>query len=114
MGQQNVKYKTQESLQNHFQKLSENYAEKKWIYDHFRVGKEVEKDKWMNAYLMQETLCTTNCELVDYIWMKINGMLNNTYDDIQPIDINIIKMEYNVYNINNYITEQVKWSDVTW
>lgn len=114
MGQQNIKYKTQESLSNHYQELSEDYAKKKWIFDHYRVGEEVEKDRWMNAYLMQETLCKTNCEISDYIWMKINGFIKDDYEDIEPVDINIIKMEYNVYNINNYISEQVKWSDVQW
>jgi hypothetical protein len=114
MGVQNIKYKNQDNLQEKFQKLSMDYAKRKWIYDHYRVGQEVEKDRWMNAYLMQETLCNTNCEIVDYIWMKVNGFLNNCYDDIQPIDINVIKMEYAVYNINNYITEQVKWSEAQW
>lgn len=117
MGVQNIKYHNQDTLQERFQNLSEDFAKRTWIYDYFRVGEKIKKDEWMNAYLMQETLCTTNCEIVDYIWRKVNGLLEEETKKKKHkkfLDLNDLYDDYNIININNYITEQATWSDIQW
>ena len=114
MGQQNITYFNQDNIQQKYQVLSEDYAKRKIIYTHYRVGGDVEKDRWMHAYLMQETLCTTNCEIVDYIWMKINGELDDCTNDIAPMDINVMQETLNITDVNECITEQCGWDNIQW
>jgi len=113
LGQQNVEYYNQDSIQDHHRKRSENLARKKYVYDHYRVGEKVKMEQWKHAYLLEETFCTENCEIVDWIWMKTNGLLKGQKVG-DSIDLNIMATEYNIYNVNNYITQRATWSEVEW
>lgn len=78
MGQQNVEYYNKFSIQKKYSDISNNLARKNFVYNHYRVGKKVEKYDWRHAYMIEETFSTENCELEEWICKKTSGALEET------------------------------------
>lgn len=112
MGQQSLNIKNRISVLNKTQKELLKDADKKYMKDHFLVGEKVNMDKVKHNILIEYALCTTNCEVIDWVWYKINEALPNQKDkrfDLTPAKIDIIDI-----NIYNSIEEENKWEDVQW
>lgn len=112
MGQQSLDIKNRVSVLDKVQKELLNNADNKYMKEHFLVGEEVDTDKVKHNLLIEYALCTPNCEVIDWVWYKINGALPNKKEwafDMTPEKANI-----NIYNITKYIKEESTWNDVQW
>ena len=112
MGQQSLNIKNRLSvLQQTHEELLKS-ADTKFMNDHFLVGSDCNIDKVKHNLLIDYALCTTNCEVIDWVWYKINGAFPNEKEyefDLMPEKANI-----NIYNITKYIKEEYTWSDIQW
>lgn len=112
MGQQSLNIKNRISVLDRVQKGLLKDADNKYMKDHFLVGEKVNMDKVRHNLLIEYALCTPNCEVIDWVWYQINGVLvdDKKFEfDLKPQQVNV-----NIYNITKYIRESSKWSDVQW
>lgn len=72
MGQQSLKIKNRVEVLNQIQKELLEDADKKYMKDHFLVGEDINMDKVKHNQLIEYALCTPNCEIIDWVWYKIN------------------------------------------
>lgn len=112
MGQQSLNIKDRSSVLGkvHGELLSD--ADNKYMKDHFLVGEKVDMDKVKHNFLIEYALCTTNCEVIDWVWYKINGALPNEKE--QTFDILPEKTNINIYNITKFVKEESNWSEIQW
>jgi hypothetical protein len=112
-GQQNFLYLTQE---NYFDKAESDllkYADLLYLNKKFGIGEDVDKDKVRHSQLFYNILCTDECELIDWVWKKINGELENLEYRHKLKDPRI----YNYYfghNDSEGITECCDWAENEW
>lgn len=73
MGQQSVFEKNRLNLLKNVNKILLDLADEQYLKEHFLVGKELNKDKLKYNLLMKYVLCTSNCDVIEYIWKQIKG-----------------------------------------
>lgn len=112
MGQQSLNIKNRISVLDKVQKGLLKDADNKYMKDHFLVGEKVNMDKVRHNLLIEYALCTPNCEVIDWVWYKINGALPNEKE--QTFDMTPEKANINIYNITKYVKEESTWDSVQW
>lgn len=112
MGQQSLNIKNRISVLDKAQKDLLNSADNKYMKDHFLVGETVNMDEVNHNLLINYALCTSNCEIIDWVWCKINGGLSDETN--YEFDLTPEKTNINIYNITNYIKEESTWDDIQW
>ena len=53
------------------QKQADSY----YVKEHFRIGKDFDKNKFLFAQLYEDVLCTDDCEIINWVDRKIRGRL---------------------------------------
>lgn len=112
MGQQSLYIKNRLSILKDTQNRLLKSADNKYLKDHFKVDVDFDEDILKHDMLIEYALCTPNCEVIDWVWCKINGVIDNKkyYEfDLIPQQTNI-----NIYNITNYVKENCTWETVEW
>lgn len=112
MGEQSLYIKSRQTLLQDTQDFLEKAADDQFLKEHFLLGRGVDMDKVMFHLLMEYALCTTNCEIIDWIWYKINGALPN--GDDYEFQVQTTKPNISIYNITNYVKEESSWSEIQW
>lgn len=114
MGQQSLTIPNRLSIVKNSNSKLLKYAQDGYINEHYKVGCEANKDKVRHHQLLAEILCTDNCELIDWIFKKINGALTDKDKAIGEVQLSNLKLDFNIFNINNNIIEQLNWDKVEW
>ena len=113
MGALQILRKDQQSYYDKALKTMLKSADTYYVEKHFKVGEKVDYDKLRHAQLLEEILCTDNCELIDYIYKKIAGKLEKTK---RKNPIKLVKdseEDEHTTVINNFNVSQV-WEKVAW
>lgn len=115
MGQESINSKTQE---NYFDKSKEQlicFANKEKLKINFKLGNGADKDKVRHNQILYSILCTDNCEIVDYIWDKIEGKLENIDCTKQNTrDLNVLKSCLTDCSVDDMICDCCVWEEKTW
>lgn len=61
-------------------------SDREYANTYFKIGEKINKKEQMFSQVMVEILCTENCEIINYINDKLNGIL--------PIECEPIKKEH--------------------
>lgn len=77
MGQQSLLTLTQDNYIFKFEKELKKQADLLYLKEKFALETEYSKNKTMHAYLMIETLDNCECEISNWIHLKLLGMLEN-------------------------------------
>jgi hypothetical protein len=112
-GQQNFLYLTQE---NYFDKFENNllkYADLLYLNKKFGVGEDVDKDKVRHSQLFYNILCTDECELIDWVWKKINGDLEELDYSVNLKDFKIFETPYG-HQDSDEISQCCDWAVNEW
>jgi len=111
MGQESLEKLSIEKYLIQWKKGFSDEMDKQYLYDHFMLGEGSDKDKLAFYRLYIKAFSSENCELSEWVWKKINGLLEN------PKRCNVEKIKpfrecppQNVTNIyNNYDWTQISW-----
>lgn len=111
-GQQQILKSNNERYYNEALTTMLKQADLMYFEDRYKIGDGFNDLKAMHSYLYENTLCTSNCDLLKWIQKKIAGKL-----EIEEIEIvNLKKLQSkrpDVYITNIYNTE-TNWTDATW
>jgi hypothetical protein len=112
-GQQNFLYLTQENYFDKFEKDLLKQADLLYLNKKFGVGEEVNIDKVRHSQMFHNILCTDECELIDWVWKKINGELEDM--DYKPIlkDFKVYDSPFGQSDCDS-ITECCDWAENEW
>jgi len=67
-----------ESYQIKFDNLLKYFANKSWLYEHYRVGGEENPIKIAHALLLSRVMCSNDCSVINFINDKINGKIDKS------------------------------------
>lgn len=85
-----------------------------WWYmkDKFALKTNYNQTKLFHTLFMQNILCPSNCEIENWITLKIEGKLDA--EDLTTTNLKPLNSKLQTVNItNNYITNST-WSQVDW
>lgn len=87
-------------------------TDKQYLKDHFKIGCGEDNNKVRFYKLYLKTFDSTNCELSNWIWKKINGFFEdpeiNKKGEVQSLKYQPIQ------NITNIYGEFSDWKKVEW
>lgn len=112
-GQQNFLNLSQENYFDKFEQDLLNQADLLYLNKKFGIGKDVDKDKLRHSQMFHNILCTDECELIDWVWKKING-------DLEGIDYKPVLKDFKIYETPfgqddcDGITSCCNWADLEW
>ena len=111
MSQQQINKISAETYLEKAQNTLKKQADAYYLKEHFRVGTEYDKNKFILNHLFSEILCTNDCEILNWIDRKIRGKLEGDIKlskdkKIEPTNPDII--------INNYYNTEAKYEEVEW
>ena len=89
----------------------------KYFYDkHFKLGCGIDRDKILHYMIIDRSLCTNNCELINYVEDKIAGRLEDTVRKSRQTRLQelIQKLAKQNKQIEDEIEQKVFWSDTQW
>lgn len=115
MGQQSLYIKNRSQIIKTTKKELLEDSDKRYLKKHFLLGKEINKDKVKHNLLIEYALNTINCEIIDWVWYKINGAMkendrqNYRYNCMLPEKANI-----NVKKVYKYTQTENVWEKVEW
>lgn len=66
-----------ESYQDKFENKLLDFAHKYQMKHRFELGEEIPVGEMKHTLVFSNLLCNLNCEMIDYIWDKIDGKLDN-------------------------------------
>ena len=89
-------------------------SNKEYAHAYFLVGKKVNKQEQRFYTIMNELLCTENCELINYINDKINDRLDISENGVLQITPSNVRSPNIIYNITQVIKEEMEWESVQW
>jgi hypothetical protein len=112
-GQENFLTLTQENYFDKFEKDLLNQADLLYLNKKFGVGDEVNMDKVRHSQMFHNILCTNECELIDWVWKKINGELENLKYKHKLKDPRIYNHHFGHEN-SEEITECCDWAENEW
>jgi len=75
MSTQSIKVTDRLSYQKEFEKNILDFSEKWWYSEKFLLGKKTDRDEMRHTILFHRLLCTNSCEMSDFIFNRINGLL---------------------------------------
>jgi len=112
-GQQQIEVKDQERyhdkyLSNLLQEADLYYLEKK-----FNIETKFDRQKMRYSQLLEKTLNNDTCELMDWVFKKINGkLIGRTRRPTK--DLNVITTLVPDINIYNIFNEEADWNSISW
>lgn len=112
-GQQNFLYLNQESYFDKFEQDLLKQADLLYLNKKFGVGEEINIDKVRHSQMFHNILCTDECELIEWVWKKING-------ELEGLEHKIMLKDFKIYDIpfgqddSNGITECCNWAENEW
>lgn len=111
MSQQQVNKISAQKYLETAEKMLIKQADSYYVKEHFRVGSDFDKSKFIFYALFADILCTEDCEIVNWVDRKIRGKLEGKIKvskegKIEPNTPDII--------INNYYNTQAEYQDVDW
>jgi len=113
-GQQQLDKYSKETLYQKAINTLLNQADLKYVNEHFKIGEKRSILKFKHAQLFEETLCTEDCTLSNWIDKKIKGKLQKTKIKKKNDFIEVIE-DNNIYVTNNYYYNLDKtWDSVEW
>lgn len=91
---------------------------KNYFYKHYKIGDGKEDlDKIEHAINMRRIMCSSNCEIINYIQDKIEGKLIGTKKKknslLEVIDISNLAKYPTIQN-NNHFNTTMFWTEVSW
>lgn len=110
MGQQSLKIKNRLSIIDSTKKELLEMANERYLHEHFLLGCDIDEDKLKHNLLIKYALCTTNCEVIDWVWYKISGALLCE----KKYEFDLVPQSANIYSITQYIKEENTWDAVQW
>ncbi len=113
MGAQSYLIKDQESYYDEALKTMMKSADTFYAREHFRIGDKVDYDKLRHAQLLERILCTESCELIDYIYKKIAGTLENKKSKKPHKKIKREEDDERTIIINNF-NDKNYWEEILW
>ena len=115
-GQVQILEINKDSLFEKFSNTLLKQADLLYLKEKFAIQSEYNQSKAFHAYLMQEVLCTNNCELINYVEDKIAGRLEDTVRKSRQTRLQelIQKLAKQNKQIEDEIEQKVFWSDTQW
>lgn len=90
-GQQNFLYLTQENYFDKFENDLLKHADLYYLNKKFGVGDDVDMEKVRHAQMFHNILCTDECELIEWVWKKING-------DLEGLEFKLTLKDFKIYD----------------
>lgn len=114
MGQQSLLTLTQDNYVFKFENELIKQADLLYLKEKFALETEYNKNKALHAYLMIETLDNCECELVNWVHLKLSGMLENVRLDkktnkLVPLKYTAVQIINQTFNKSNDLWESVEW-----
>ena len=97
-GQVQILEINKDSLFEKFSNTLLKQADLLYLKEKFAIQSEYSQSKAFHAYLMQEVLCTDDCEIINFLNKKLRGELGDENIDI----VNLKTMQTKYRDINNY------------
>lgn len=112
-GQQNFLYLTQEKYFDEFENNLLKYADLYYLNKKFGVGEDVNMEKVRHSQMFHNILCTDECELIDWVWKKINGDLEGLEYKLKLKDFKIYDTPFGQEDCDN-ISSCCDWAQNEW
>ena len=97
-GQVQILEINKDSLFEKFSNTLLKQADLLYLKEKFAIQSEYSQSKVFHAYLMQEVLCTDDCEIIKFLNKKLRGALKD--ENIEIVNLPELKTKYR--DINNY------------
>lgn len=97
-GQVQILEINKDSLFEKFSNTLLKQADLLYLKEKFAIQSEYSQSKAFHAYLMQEVLCTDDCEIIAFLNKKLRGALKD--ENIEIVNLPELKTKYR--DINNY------------
>lgn len=112
MSQQQINRISAQKYLEKAQDTLQHQAHLNYLKEHFRVGNDFDKHKFIFSYLYSKSLCTDDCEVINWVDRKIRGKLEGKIKFskdglIEPNTPDII-INNNYYNIES-VYQDVDW-----
>lgn len=111
MGQESLERLSIEKYLIQWEKGLREETDKQYLKDHFMIGCGENENKVRFYKLYLKIFCNDNCELSNWIWKKINGLMEDkekcTKGEIDELRYQPVCNIMNVYN-------KYEWSERAW
>jgi hypothetical protein len=115
MGQESIKVLSQDNYYDSFKKQLVSEAGKEFLHNNFKLGAGANKDKVRHAQMFYDMLCTDNCEIIDWVWDKIEGKLENVdCTKVDTKDLNCLKDCCDSCSVDDLIEDCCNWEEIKW
>src|SRR6478736_3761764 len=112
-GQQQIEVLNQENYHDKYLSSLLKQADLYYLEKKFALDTDFDRQRMRYSQLMEKTLSNETCELMDWVWRKINGKLilkgGKATKDLNVVT-NIVP-DINIYNIFN---EEADWNYIEW
>lgn len=102
-----------DSLFEKFSNILLEQADLLYLKEKFAIQSEYDKSKAFHAYLMQEVLCTDDCEIITFLNKKLEGkdikLRNKKEQEKTRISEEYEQVVNNYYIYNNDVWEETEW-----
>jgi hypothetical protein len=113
-GQQNYLILTQEDYFDKFENDLIKSADLFYLNRKFGIGDGPNIDKLRHSQMLHNILCTDECELIDWVWKKINGESEDTTHKIKMNDFQVYDIPFGINELNNKTNECCNWAQLEW
>ena len=110
-GQVQLKKYDQESLYDYHSEKLLKQADLYYMQNKFALKTEYDELKTIHSYLLQDILCTDECEIINFLNKKLRGALGD--ENIDIVDLKTMQTKYRDIN-NYYVNEKFSWTDNEW
>lgn len=111
-GQQQLEILDKEAYYNKAHEELLRQADLYYLQKNFALESNFDSKKMMHAQLYEQILCSENCELMEWIWKKIQGKLEPKRR--RKKDFNILVEDIPDININNFFNVESNWEEIQW
>lgn len=113
-GQENYLELSQENYFDKFEKDILVNADLYYLNKKFGVGNDLDRDKLKHSQMFYNILCTDECELIDWVFKKINGDLEGSKYKIKIKDFKLYDIPYGIDQLNSMSNECCDWEKLEW
>ena len=116
MSTQSINEITQDRYRGEAEDKLLHYSDLYFYERHFKVGQGIDRDKVSHYMIIDRSLCTNNCELINYVEDKISGRLEDTVRKSRQTRLQelIQKLTKQNKQIEDEIEQKFFWSDTQW
>ncbi len=112
-GQQQIEVKNQEVYYEKYLSNLKKEADLYFLEKRFALDTDFDRQKMRYSQLLEKTLNNDTCELMDWVWKKIEGKLINRVG--RPTkDLNVITSIVPDITINNIFNINDDWDSLSW